>query len=150
MSARYIERQKKRVSSFFKEFSDYFPYFVDFCKATLYIIENDPKLKEEHETILKEKEISRQNYEKKMKQQYINTIELSSHENSNNGEFQTCISTQSKEVSNKTHDNENVRILDNGILEVGLEWIRIHHSNPNYNKEMKEFEKQLGDIALTI
>jgi hypothetical protein len=59
MSARYIERQKKRVSSFFKEFSDYFPYFVDFCKATLYIIENDPKLKEEHETILKEKEISR-------------------------------------------------------------------------------------------
>ena len=78
------------------------------------------------------------------------TLELSSHENSNNGKFQTCISTQSKEVSNKTHDNENVRILDNGILEVGLEWIRIHHSNPNYNKEMKEFEKQLGDIALTI
>ena len=132
MSRRYIDKQKKRVSSFVKDFYEYFPYFVDFCKAVLFIIENDPELNEEHERILKEKVVSRQNYENKIKQQYIN----SSHEDSNNGQFESH--------EDKAQDNENVRILDNGVLEVGLERIRTTHSNPNYNKEMREFEKQLG------
>jgi hypothetical protein len=94
----------------------------------LFIIENDPELNEEHERILKEKVVSRQNYENRIKQQYIN----SSHEDSNNGQFESH--------EDKAQDNKNVRVLDNGVLEVGLERIRTTHSNPNYNKE-----KQLGE-----
>jgi hypothetical protein len=56
-----------------------------------------------------------------------------------------CIIAASKEVSSKAHDNENVRMLDNGIVEIGLERIRIHHSNPNYKKEIEGYEKQLSE-----
>ena len=57
-------------------------------------------------------------------------------------------STISNEVSSKADDN--IRVLDNGILEVGLERIRVHHSNPNYQKEMQEFEKlsKMGQRAV--
>jgi hypothetical protein len=88
MSRRYIQRQKEPVLSFAKDFDEYVGYFVDFYIAILRIIENEPELKEEYERILKEKEISRENYEKKIKQEYLNSIrqrkELSGYENNSN------------------------------------------------------------------
>jgi hypothetical protein len=134
MSRRYIERQKKRVSSFFKDFYEYIPYFVDFYIAILYIIENDPELKEEYEKILKEKAISSENYEEKIKQGYINSL---SQPRQSSNQIQ-CITGSNK---GDVKLPQNVRMLDNGILEVGLERIKVDHSNPNYKEETEEFEK---------
>jgi hypothetical protein len=145
ISHRYIQRQKGPVLSFAKDFDEYAGYFFDFYIAILRIIKNDPELKEEYETILKEKKISRENYEKKIKQDYLNSIgqrkELSGENNSDwvpPPQGEKC-STISNEVSSKAYDN--IRVLDNGILEVGLERIKVNHSNPNYEKEMQEFDK---------
>jgi hypothetical protein len=128
------------------------PYFLDFCNTILCIIENDSELKEEHEKILKEKEISRENYEKKIQEEYLNSISIRQHrqlpprEDNSNEAFPTqeekCI-TASNAIGSKADDN--VRMLDNRVVEVGLERIRIHHSNPNYKKEMDEFEKWLRE-----
>jgi hypothetical protein len=145
MSRRYIQRQREPVLSFAKDFDEYVPHFFNFYNAILCIIENDPELKEEHEKILKEKELSRENYEKKIKQEYLNSIrqynilQLPSHKDNNGtipNQKEKCSTHASKEVSDKA-----VRILHNGVVEVGLERIRAHHSNPNYKKEMEEFEK---------
>ena len=74
MSARYIERQKKRVLSFVKDFREYGGYFFGFYNAILSVIESDQELKKEHEKILEEKKVSRENYEEKIRQEYLNSI----------------------------------------------------------------------------
>jgi hypothetical protein len=141
INAIYIKRQIKPVFKFWTEFFDYIHYFFFFRSLIISsVILNNSELTEKLKRILEEKKIDREDYKKEMIHQYLAQRQLSQNQ------IQNFSLSQNDNIANEKEknsiDNNSVKndlLMDNGITIVGDQRIRIHHSNPNYKREMQQY-----------
>ena len=135
ISSRQIKNRKESTLKFLEEFFYYFRLFLLFELYTLQIIKEDEFLKKEYEDLLKkDKEKNEVSIDNIIKKQVI--YQQSNHQHIllsyNNG--------VNDNVSVNKDDNEDLR-----IKRIKQKRIRIYHYNPNYRREMEEYEKRLRD-----
>jgi hypothetical protein len=90
------------------------------------LIEKDPELKEEYRKSIEQDENDNENYGKMMLQEHLERIQ------------------QRQQLHNDGNDNNNndyygANNNDFKITKIRPERVRIHHSNPNYQKEIEQF-----------
>lgn len=123
LSPRYIKRAVKRAREIKVEFEKYIPHYFRFLGIIETITDNDPELRKEYDELLKHRHEARQNYEKRIEEEYLNKKGLTpNHQHNFNSNKNNCNLPETG-----TKGNDDV-IMDNGILEVGNELIRICHS----------------------
>jgi len=125
MSPKHIKDQMQSVIKFWEEFIHYSPYFFNFLKLMHKLIEKDPELKEENRKIIEQDGNDNENYRKIMLEEHFEGI-------------------QQKQLQNDGNDNNNndyygANNNDFKITKIRPERVRIHHSNPNYQKEIEQF-----------
>ena len=76
LSSRYIRRNLKKVPKYMMEYKTYMPHYFRFLEVINSVIENDPELKLEWAKILKQREIDRQDYEKRIGKEYLDKKRL--------------------------------------------------------------------------
>jgi hypothetical protein len=130
MSPKHIKDQMQSVIKFWEEFIHYSPYFFNFLKLVHKLIEKDPELKEEYRKILEQDENDNENYRKRMLEEHHERIQQQQlHDDSNDN---------SNDYYKGANNNDDFK-----VAKVGPERVRIHHSNPNYQKEMEQFRRGL-------
>jgi hypothetical protein len=130
MSPEHIKDQMHSVLKFWEEFIHYSPYFFNFLKLVHKLIEKDPELKEEYRKSIEQDENDNENYGKMMLQEHLERIQ------------------QRQQLHNDGNDNNNndyygANNNDFKITKIRPERVRIHHSNPNYQKEIEQFRRGL-------
>jgi hypothetical protein len=133
LSRIHIRNMIERVIKFWEDYFKYIPYFFGLLNLIQVLIQRDEELKEKYEKMLeqleKENDVELMNRE----QRYLNKTTqqiLASIDNS--------ITNKNYVIDGSTEDDKSLT-----AVRKGPELIRIHHSNPNYAKELKEFEEGL-------
>jgi hypothetical protein len=121
ISSRYLKRRIKSILKFKAEFIKYLPCFFKFLGIIIRIIENDPELKDEWTLILKKRGIARENYEKRIREEYLKKTEITPNP-------QSSSETICQYNENEDNNSHNAVVMDNGIIEAQNELIRIYHS----------------------
>ena len=123
----------ERVIKFWEDYFKYIPYFFGLLNLIQVLIQRDEELKEKNEKLLeqleKENDVELMNRE----QRYLNKT------------TQQILASIINSITNKNYVIDGSNEDDKSLTAVrkGPELIRIHHSNPNYAKELKEFEEGL-------
>ena len=122
LSSRYVRRNLKKVAKYMTEFKTYLPHYFRFLGILNEIIENDLVLNLEWSKILKQREICRQDSEKRIEKEYLNKKGLALNDQQDLDSMENTYRTKG---AAKRYDDV---IMDNGIIEVGNELIRISHT----------------------
>ena len=122
ISPKHIKDQIKPVLKFWEDFIYYCRYFFKFRKLIIHLIKMDPELTEEYQKILQQNEKNNNIYVKKILEEHFERMEQKQHD------------------VDRSNDVNNDHFK---VSTVGPERIRIHHSNPNYQREKDEFNNGL-------
>ena len=123
LSSRYIRRNLNNVKKYMTEFKTYLPHYFHFLGVLYAIADSDPDLKLECEKLMKQRELCLQDYEERIKEKYLNKKGLMLNDQQNLDSIEsTYVNTK---AAAKISDGV---MMDNGIIEVGNELIRISHT----------------------
>jgi len=125
VSRRHIRKMLGCTIRFWEEFQEYCPYLFKFRKLILAYIKADPELKEKYEKLREQSRKEDEDYVKRIRE--------------------TCLDDLIKQVTgNEVTDIHKIKTNnDDRATKIGHERIRIHHSNPHYQKELEEYRKGL-------
>ena len=131
LSPKHVKDMVKPVIKFWEDYFNYSPYFFNFLKIMHSLIEKDPVLKLVYRKIKERSEQDNENYRKEMLEEHLKILQLKSELNVTN------INININDYYLGTN-NDNFK-----AAKIRPERVRIHHSNPNYQKEMGEFKNGL-------
>ncbi|MDQ6862330.1 MAG: hypothetical protein M3044_00755 [Thermoproteota archaeon] len=133
LSRKHIRNMIGRVIKFWEDYFEYIPYFFGLLNLIQVLIQRDEELKEKYEKMLeqleKENDVELTHREKRYLDKTTPQIFASTDNSTTNNNY--VIDGSSEDDKSLTASRK------------ASELIRVHHSNPNYAKEMKEFEEGL-------
>jgi hypothetical protein len=113
----------KKIEKYMTEFKIYVPYYSHFLGLIGAIIDDDLELKAEWEKLVKQREISIKDYEKRIEEEYLNKTGLVLDDREKPNSIDNTYDN-TKAVTKRYNDV----VMDNGIIEVGNELVRIYHT----------------------
>jgi hypothetical protein len=131
ISHRHIKKMLERVIRFWEDFHKYCPYLFKFIELILAYIRADPELAEKYEKLREQSRNENIDYLKGIRGTHIDDL------------IEQLTGT---EIPGTQRTKRNVS--EDRAVRTGQERIRIHHSNPNYQKELEEYKKGLRSEKL--
>ena len=134
------------MREFRREFIKYIRGFFDFIIHMIAIAQNDPELKKELDELSEERMQNIKDYEQEISKKFS----FDDHRHLNESGITLTndhIEVNSPNMCINTNDNGVIK-MENGIILIGNERIKIHHPNKNYSKEKMEYDKRLQDAKI--
>lgn len=125
VSTMHIKNKMRSVLVFWNEFNRYGPYFFKFVKYMHYLIEKDPQLNSVYNKIQQQHDETDKQYVRGMLDEHFQGLFLNQNGDNDDNDYFRGIKEDSFKVS-----------------KFSLPRVRIHHSNPYYQRELKEYEKK--------
>jgi hypothetical protein len=121
----HIKKMLEHVTRFWEEFQKYCPCLFKFRKLILVCIGDDPELKEKYEKLREQSRREDEDYVKEIRGKHLDDM-------------------IKQLTASQITDKHRMKInIDDRAIKTRPERIRIHHSNPHYQRELEEYRKGL-------